>query len=56
MNEEIRKQVQSRSQEIGHCVCSIKFPCPCRYFRDKNVCHCAVEHVDQKEWLSYNEI
>jgi hypothetical protein len=56
MNEETRKMVQLKSQEIGHCVCSIDFPCPCKFFRDKNICHCAGEYVDTKEWLNYNSI
>lgn len=52
--EQNRKQMQNASQSIGHCVCSIKFQCPCKYFKDKDVCHCAGEYVDEKTWLKYN--
>jgi selenide,water dikinase len=35
-----------RSIALGHCICNPKDPCPCDLFKQKNVCLCAVERVD----------
>lgn len=50
-----REEVQSKAKEIGHCVCSKLFTCPCKFFVDKSVCKCAGEDVDYLTWLEYNK-
>jgi len=51
-----RKDVQRKAEQLGHCVCSKQFSCPCRFFRNKDICHCANEKHDEsyQEWLDYN--
>jgi hypothetical protein len=50
-----RDEIQKLAKEKGHCLCSKLFSCPCRYFQDKNVCHCAGEGThDFQEWIDYN--
>jgi len=46
--------VQSKSKEIGHCVCSKCFTCPCNYFTQYNLCKCAGDKINQEEWLKFN--
>lgn len=35
-----------RSIKLGHCICNPKEPCPCDLFKDKNVCLCAGERLE----------
>ncbi len=35
-----------RSIKLGHCICNPKEPCPCELFKDKNVCLCAGERLE----------
>jgi len=41
-----RKRVMARSIALGHCICNPKDPCPCDLFKQKNVCLCAGERVE----------
>ncbi|MFC2167952.1 selenide, water dikinase SelD [Acidobacteriota bacterium] len=41
-----RKRIMQRSIKLGHCVCNPKEPCPCELFKDKNVCLCAGERLE----------
>ncbi|MCJ7579193.1 MAG: selenide, water dikinase SelD [Candidatus Aminicenantes bacterium] len=43
---EKRKQIMQRSIKLGHCICNPKEPCPCDLFKDKNVCLCAGERLE----------
>jgi selenide,water dikinase len=45
---EKRKRIMQRSIKLGHCICNPKEPCPCDLFRDKNVCLCAGERLEDK--------
>lgn len=54
INKKLRNIVQEKSKEIGHCVCSTKFSCPCNYFKKNDICKCANEEVDVDEWLKEN--
>ncbi len=42
-----RKRVMARSMRLGHCICNAKMPCPCDLFREKDVCRCAGERLDE---------
>jgi len=35
-----------RSIALGHCICNPKDPCPCDTFKQKNVCLCAGERLE----------
>jgi len=35
-----------RSIRLGHCICNPKQPCPCEYFKEKNICTCAGERAE----------
>jgi selenide,water dikinase len=35
-----------RSIALGHCICNPKDPCPCDLFKQKNVCLCAGERLE----------
>jgi selenide,water dikinase len=41
-----RKRVMQRSIKLGHCICNPKQPCPCDPFKEKNICACAGERLD----------
>jgi selenide,water dikinase len=41
-----RKRVMARSIALGHCICNPKDPCPCDLFKQRNVCLCAGERVE----------
>jgi selenide,water dikinase len=41
-----RKLIMLRSIKLGHCICNPKEPCPCQLFKDKNVCLCAGERLE----------
>ncbi len=43
---EKRKLIMQRSIKLGHCICNPKEPCPCDLFKDKNVCLCAGERLE----------
>jgi selenide,water dikinase len=36
----------ARSIALGHCICNPKDPCPCDLFKQRNVCLCAGERVE----------
>ena len=44
---EKRKRVMSRSMRLGHCICAPKKACPCDVFRQKDVCPCAGERLEE---------
>ena len=44
---EKRKRVMSRSIRLGHCICDPKKGCPCDIFREKDVCPCAGERLEE---------
>jgi len=41
-----RKRIMGRSIALGHCICNPKDPCPCDLFKQKNVCLCAGERLE----------
>ncbi|MGD2295854.1 MAG: selenide, water dikinase SelD [Candidatus Aminicenantes bacterium] len=41
-----RKDIMQRSIKLGHCICNPKQACPCEVFKDKNVCLCAGERME----------
>lgn len=41
-----RKEIMERSIKLGHCICNPKQPCPCDIFKEKNVCLCAGERLE----------
>lgn len=43
---EKRKRIMQRSIKLGHCICNPKEPCPCDLFKEKNVCLCAGERLE----------
>jgi len=45
-NLERRKRVMQRSMKVGHCVCDPKKPCPCDLFKEKDICLCAGERLE----------
>ncbi len=45
-NSERRKRVIQRSIRLGHCVCDPKKPCPCDLLKEKNICLCAGERLE----------
>jgi len=48
---EKRKRVMSRSMRLGHCICAPKKACPCDVFRQKDVCPCAGERLEEHNGL-----
>jgi len=44
---EKRKRVMQRSMRLGHCICDAKKPCPCDIFKEKDVCLCAGERLEE---------
>ena len=42
-----RGRVMARSQKLGHCICDPRKACPCDLFREKDVCLCAGERVEE---------
>lgn len=46
INMERRKRVMQRSIRLGHCICDAKQPCPCPIFKEKNICSCAGERME----------
>ncbi len=43
---EKRKRIMQRSMKLGHCICDPKRRCPCDLFRERNVCLCAGERLE----------
>jgi selenide,water dikinase len=43
---EKRARIMRRSQELGHCICNPKEPCPCEVFLADDICHCAGERAE----------
>ncbi|MCX6344402.1 MAG: selenide, water dikinase SelD [Armatimonadetes bacterium] len=43
---EKRKKIMARSIKLGHCICNPKKGCPCDIFKEKDVCPCAGERVE----------
>jgi len=43
---ERRRRVMGRSIKLGHCICNPKQPCPCDMFKEKNLCLCAGERLE----------
>ena len=43
---EKRRRIMTRSIKLGHCICNPKLPCPCETFKEKNVCLCAGERLE----------
>jgi selenide,water dikinase len=41
-----RKDIMQRSIKLGHCICNPKQACPCDVFKEKNVCLCAGERLE----------
>ncbi len=41
-----RKRIMARSIRLGHCICNPKDPCPCDLFKQRNVCLCAGERLE----------
>ena len=41
-----RRRVMQRSQQLGHCICDPRRPCPCDVFTDQGICPCAGERPD----------
>jgi selenide,water dikinase len=46
-NHEKRARVMRRSMQLGHCICNPKKPCPCDVLREKDICPCAGERLDE---------
>lgn len=53
-----REKVQAKAKEIGHCLCSPVFKCPCNFFKKYDVCKCANEECGDKcnieDWVNEN--
>ncbi len=47
VDKEKRRRIMQRSIKLGHCICNPKQPCPCDVFREKNVCLCAGERLEE---------
>ncbi len=43
---EKRKRIMQRSMRLGHCICNPKQACPCELLKERNVCLCAGERLD----------
>lgn len=46
IDKDKRRRIMQRSIKLGHCICNPKQPCPCDVFKDKNVCLCAGERLE----------
>lgn len=44
-----RKRIMQRSIKLGHCICNPKQNCPCDLFKEKNVCLCAGERLEDAQ-------
>lgn len=57
IDTEQRKRVMERSMKLGHCICNPRQPCPCDLFKEKNVCLCAGERLqDQPEDVALTKL
>jgi len=43
---EKRKRIMQRSMKLGHCICNPKQACPCDPFKQRDVCLCAGERLE----------
>ena len=43
---EKRRRVMQRSMTLGHCICNPKLACPCDVFKEKDICTCAGERIE----------
>jgi selenide,water dikinase len=43
---EKRKRIMQRSIQLGHCICNPRQDCPCAVFKEKNICLCAGERME----------
>ncbi|MCU0963054.1 MAG: selenide, water dikinase SelD [Pirellulaceae bacterium] len=41
-----RRRVMQRSQQLGHCICDAKKPCPCDVLLKQDLCPCAGERPE----------
>jgi len=46
VDREKRRRIMQRSIKLGHCICNPKEPCPCDVYKQKNVCLCAGERLE----------
>lgn len=49
INLEKRKRIMKRSIKLGHCICDPHKPCPCQLFKEKDICLCAGEKLEQAQ-------
>lgn len=47
VDKEKRRRIMQRSIKLGQCICNPKQPCPCDVFKEKNVCLCAGERLEE---------
>lgn len=51
-----RKEAQTKAKEIGHCLCSKEFTCPCKVFIQDDTCKCCGEgNITFDEWFNRNK-
>lgn len=46
IDREKRKLIMGRSIKLGHCICNTKQKCPCDLLKEKDVCLCAGERLE----------
>ncbi len=46
IDREKRKRIMGRSIKLGHCICNTKQKCPCDLLKEKDVCLCAGERLE----------
>lgn len=44
---EKRKRIMQRSTRLGHCICKPRQTCPCDLFKERDVCQCAGERLEE---------
>jgi len=47
IDTEKRRKIMQRSIKLGHCICNPKQGCPCDLFKQKNICLCAGERLEE---------
>jgi selenide, water dikinase len=47
INIEKRRHIMQRSIRLGHCICNPQKPCPCDVFKEKDICLCAGERLEE---------
>ena len=50
-------KIQQKAKQLGHCLCSKEFTCPCEYYKNTSKCHCAGDIIDIgfETWIEYNK-